>query len=77
MNTPETQRHVREFIGMVNFYKNMWLKRSVILTLLIDLTGKGMKFVWEEAQDKTFKEMKQQMAKSTMLVFPNFDLLFD
>ena len=77
MDTPENQRHVREFIGMVNFYKNMWPKRSAILTPLTNLTGKGTKFVWGEAQDKAFKEMKRQMAKSAMLAFPNFDLPFD
>ena len=77
MDTPETQRHVREFIRMVKFYKNIWQKRSGILTPLTNLTGEGTKFVWEEAQDKAFKEMKRQMAKSAMLAFPNFDLPFD
>ena len=77
MDTPETQRHVREFIAMVNFYKNMWPKRSAILIPLTNLTGKGTKFVWGEAQDKALKEMKRQMAKSAMLAFPNFDLPLD
>ena len=77
MDTPKNQRHVRKFIGMVDFYKNMWPKRSVILTPLTNLTGKGTKFVLGEAQDKTFKEMKGQMAKSSMFAFPNFDLPFD
>ena len=45
MDTPETQRHVREFIGMMIFYKNMWPKRSAILTPLTNLTGKGTKVV--------------------------------
>ena len=48
-----------------------------MLTPLTNLTGKGTKFVWGEAQDKAFKEMKRQMAKSAMLAFPNFDLPFD
>ena len=77
MDSPETQRHVREFIGMLIFYKIMWPKRSAILTPLTNLTGKGTKFVWGEAQDKAFKEMKRQMVKSAMLVFPSFDLPFD
>ena len=77
MDTPETQIHVREFIGMVNFYKHMWPKQSTILTPLTNLTGKGTKFIWREAHDKAFKEMKRQIAKSAMLAFPNFDLLVD
>ena len=55
----------------------MWPKRSAILIPLTNLTGKGTKFVWGKAQDKVFKEMKQQMEKSAMLVFSNFDLPFD
>ena len=49
MGNPEIQRHVREFVGMVKFYKNMWPKRSAILTPLTNLTGKGKKFVRGEA----------------------------
>ena len=77
MGNPEIQRHVREFVGMVKFYKNMWPKRSAILTPLTNLTGKGKKFVRGEAQDKAFKKMTRQIAKSAMLAFPNFDLPFD
>jgi len=43
MYTPKTQRHVRKFIGMVIFYKNMWPKRSAILTPLTNLIG-----IWTE-----------------------------
>ena len=39
---------------MVNFYKNMWPKRSSILGPLTDMTGKGKKFTWGEAQQRAF-----------------------
>ena len=77
MDIPKNKRHVREFIEIVNLCKNMLPKRSAILTPITNLTGKGTKFVWGEAQDKAFKEMKRQMAKSAILAFPNFDLPFD
>ena len=77
MNTPENQRHVRKFIGMVNFHKNIWSKRLVILTPLTNLTGTGIKFVLKEEQDESFKEMKPQIDKPAMLAFLNFDLPLD
>ena len=45
MDTPETPKHVPEFIEMVIFYKTMWPKRSAILTPLTNLTVKGTKVV--------------------------------
>ena len=56
MDTPETQRHVREFIGMVNFYKNMWQKRSVILKPLNNLTGEGTKLFGKRRKTKHSKK---------------------
>ena len=69
---PRNQKEVRGFIGMVNFYKNMWPKRSSILGPLTDITGKGKKFTWGPVQQKAFDGMKKLMAEGALLAFPDF-----
>ena len=61
---------------MVNFYKNMWPKRSTILSPLTDLTGKCTKFSWGEVQQKAFEKMKYLMSQGALLAFPDFTKKF-
>ena len=42
---PKTCKQLRQFIGMINFYHDMWQKRSEILAPLTALTSKNVKFV--------------------------------
>ena len=39
-----SQKEVRGFIGMANFYRSMWPRRSATLGPLNELTGKSVKF---------------------------------
>jgi len=41
---PRNQKELRGFIGMINFYKEMWRQRVHILKPLIEKIGKGLKF---------------------------------
>ena len=45
MDRPKTQKQVREFIGMVNYCKNFWSRRSKIMAALTALTGKNIFFL--------------------------------
>ena len=40
---PKTHKQLRHFIGMINFYRDMWQKRSELLAPLTDLTPKNFK----------------------------------
>ena len=58
----------------------MWKPRSHILTPLTELTKvpRGSKlFKWDKAQDKAFQEIKKLISKSTMLIFPDFNKVFE
>ena len=57
---------------MVNFYKNMWDKRSAILVPLASMTGKGTKFKWLPAHLQAFEQMKEIMSKEILLAFLDF-----
>eukprot|EP00957_Ditylum_brightwellii_P066957 5082371-Ditylum_brightwellii.AAC.1 len=40
---PTNQKQVRQFLGMVNYYKDMWSKQAHILALFPALTGNKKK----------------------------------
>jgi len=61
---------------MVNFYRDMWPKRSEILAPLTALTSSSVKWRWTEVEDNSFCEMKKVMARETLLAFPNFNQQF-
>ena len=41
LKSPTTVKQVRSFVGMVNYYRDMWKRRSHLLTPLTALTQKG------------------------------------
>ena len=55
--TPKTVRDVRKFVGMVNYYRDMWIRRSYVLAPLTKLCGKGTKFSWGNKQQTAFDTM--------------------
>ena len=69
---PKTAKQVRNFIGMVNHYRDMWAKRSETLTPLTELTSKKKKFQWLPKHQQAFDDMKRVIARETILAFPNF-----
>ena len=66
------------FLGLVQYYRDMWKRRSYILSPLTDLVGKGKKkFTWTSDHQKAFDDMKAVIAKETILNYPKFDQCFD
>ena len=39
---------LRQFIATINFYRDMWQKRSGILAPLTALTSKNIKYDWKD-----------------------------
>ena len=74
---PTTVKQVRSFVGMVNYYCDMWKRRSHLLTPLTALTQKGHKFKWTDLEQKAFDEIKRVLAQNTILTYPNFKLPFE
>ena len=50
---PKIRKKLRQFIGMINFYFEMWQKRSELLSPLIALTSKNVKYDWKD-EHQTF-----------------------
>jgi RNase H-like domain found in reverse transcriptase len=57
---------------MMNYYSDMWGKRSEILAPLASLTSKAAKWKWEAKHQKAFDNMKAMIAKEALLAYPDF-----
>jgi hypothetical protein len=54
MAQPKTQRDVRRFVGMINFYRDLNPKRAETLAPLTDLCGHKRKFTREAQNEQAF-----------------------
>jgi hypothetical protein len=73
LSPPKAKRQLRHFLGMINFYRDMWQKRSHMLAPLTGLVSPLVKYKWSPEQQKTFDEIKQRVGWEPLLVFPDFE----
>ena len=68
---PINTKQVRSFVGLVNYYKDMWPRRAHILKPLTDLCSPKTPFIWSETHEEAFQNMKRLVAEDVMLRFPD------
>jgi RNase H-like domain found in reverse transcriptase/Integrase zinc binding domain/Reverse transcriptase (RNA-dependent DNA polymerase) len=73
---PTTVKQVRSFAGMVNHYKPMIPRRSHLMAPIIELTKKKHKFIWTEECQKSFDQIKAQLARQISLIYPDYSRPF-
>jgi hypothetical protein len=76
MVRPTTHRELRQFIGMVFFYCEMWVRCSSLLAPLTSMTSKNVKFVWTDVHQKSFEDIKKIISREVILIFPYFSKPF-
>ena len=76
MKEPSNLSELRSFIGLVNYYRDMWPKRAEILAPLTTLTGKAP-FKWTKDHRTAFKKMKAVVASEALLHYPDHNKPFD
>jgi RNase H-like domain found in reverse transcriptase len=75
---PKNKRELRWFIGIVNYYGDMWIRRSHVLAPLAKLTSKDAQWVWSDLENRSFQKMKAiVIAKETLLAYPDFNKQFE
>jgi hypothetical protein len=74
---PRAQKQVRSFLGMINYYRDMWHKRSHLILLLAALSSKSVPFKWTEQCQKSFEAITEIVAQEVLLNYPNFSIPFD
>jgi hypothetical protein len=73
MSQPKNQKDARRFVGLINFYRDMYPRRAEIPAPLTSLCGKNTKFLWQDEHQKAFLQMKQLISTETMFTYSNFD----
>ena len=55
----------------------MWSKRPHLLQPLTELTSKKVRFKWTVVEQKLFDEIKRIVAYDTLLLYQDFNKIFD
>ena len=83
---PCNVRGVRRILGIIQYYRDLWNKRSHILAPLTSLVGecgknknsktKAKKFKWLPIHQQAFDEMKRVVSREVTLAYPDFSKPF-
>ena len=73
----KTCKQLLQFIGMINFYSDMWQKRSELLAPLTALTSKNVKYYWKDKHQKCFDAIKSVIGHEVLLAYPDFNAPFE
>ena len=77
LSRPTSRTTVRSFVGLINYYKDMWPRRAHIMAPLTELCGAKTKFKWTDIHENAFNLTKQLVAEDILLRFPNHKLPFE
>ena len=72
LTPPTTKRQLRHFLGMINYYHDMWHHRSHILAPHTVMCSAKSKFVWGDKEQKAFKDLNAILCQETLLAYPDF-----
>lgn len=65
--TPSTRRHVRQFLGKINFYRKFIPRSTVILEPFHLLLRKNSKFFWSSECQRSFDVVKRLLTSAPVL----------
>jgi hypothetical protein len=82
---PNNVKELRHFLGMVQYDRDMWARRSEMLAPLTDIVGecretkttrmnktKKKPSRWDPTHQQAFDDVKAAIAKETVLAYPDF-----
>ena len=73
---PSDVKSLKRFLGMIQFFRMFSASTARILVPLYALCKKGVKFRWEEAEQKAFEEIKKELLKKRTLAYPDVNEKF-
>ena len=68
---PTTVTEIKSFLGLTGYYKRFVENFSKIVAPLTRLTQKNVKFVWSDAYESSFKELKERLTTTPVLALSN------
>jgi hypothetical protein len=73
---PKDLKHVRSFLGLASYYRRFIHQFSKVASPLYALTRKDVPFVWTDACEKSFAQLKSLLTEAPILAFPDFSREF-
>ena len=83
LKEPTNVKELQRFLGMVQYYRDVWVRRSEMIALLTDLVGevghtkitranktKKKHWYWTKLHQEAFELIKQTLAKEVILAYP-------
>jgi hypothetical protein len=90
IKSPTGVRKLRHFLGIIQYYRDLWVRRSKMLAPLTSLVGecgqtkttkaKGTKKVpwhWDVVHQRAFDHVKATIAKDVVLAYPDYSKVFE
>ena len=80
MARPTTSTEIRRLVGLVQYYRDLWPRRSHVLAPLTEAAAgkaKRAKIKWTEELERAFQDLKKLVAKDTMLNYPDWSQPFE
>jgi hypothetical protein len=75
---PKTRKEQRQFIGIVNYYLNMWFRKRNFLGPSTSLTSNMVKFEWQSSHQQAFDKIKKvigtEMMYNSLLSMLRYDI---
>ena len=71
LTVPKTRTQLCQFIGMINFYRDMWQKPSELLATLTAITPKNVKYDWKDEHQNYFEAIKCVIGRELLLGYPD------
>ena len=89
LQPPSNVKQLRRVLGIIQYYRDIWEKRTDLLAPLTDLVGecgttkstkkKGTKkapWHWDDIHQKAFESIKTMIARDVVLAYPDFSKKF-
>ena len=73
---PINRKGVQRFLGLAGYFRCFIPHYSDLSRVLSDLLKKNMKFMWTDACEQAFVDIKSRLASRPILRPPNYDLPF-
>jgi hypothetical protein len=77
LKPPGNIKQLRRFMGLINYYRDMWVRRSHLLAPLSKLLSKNVKWKWTAIEQQAFENIKKVIGKEVLLAYPNFNKPFE
>ena len=70
---PTSRKEERQFIGVMNYYRNICPRRPHTLATLTKINPNKRKFKWTKTEQYSFKKIKRIVVSNNLSTYPDFN----